>query len=163
MSRWVSVVVLAGLVSGCATGPGHGSAGADLGWAEVLPAVMPAIDRCMAAGGADAVAVSKAWIIGEQLAVVRVLEKGGAREDCVAAAAGDRVLMTEPVPAQSRQGDEGQPLFTPAGRSPPQGSCYTTRAAPNANGWFSYDHCAVADAAQERSGAEHRPPAGTSG
>ena len=136
---------------------------ADLGWAEVLPAIMPAVGSCLAAGGAEAVSVSRAAAIGNDLAVVRVLKRDGARSDCVAIADGDRVLLTEPVPARSRQDGEGRPLFTPAGRTPPQGPCYSTQPAVNVKGWFSYDHCAVAEAAAPGAKAQHRRPAAPAG
>ena len=111
-------------------------------WSTDLGRLLPAIRACLAdqdAGGAAAVGVTKAWPIGERLAGARVLQEDGQRVDCVAAAEGDRVFLTERVHAGSRLQGERDPLYTPGDRPPPRSPCLASAAADN--GWLSYDVC----------------------
>jgi hypothetical protein len=68
--------------------------------------------------------------MANDLAGVRVLRADGRRLDCVAAADGRRVVLTEPVVAGSRRAQEEAPLFTPKG-----GSRRGGRASPPSRRW----------------------------
>jgi hypothetical protein len=108
-------------------------------WSNDLPQLLPGIRACLAAGDSRAVGVTKAWPIGSGLTGVRVLQRDGARVDCVAAHAGDHVFLTERVPTASHLPGERDPLFTPAALEPPTSPCLESAAA--AEGWLSYDIC----------------------
>ena len=147
------------LTAACAGEPGGTSRGAAAGgataaparaaalaprpdWSVDLPELMPGIAACLArpgAAGAKPVGVTKAWPIGEALVGVRLLEPGDRRLDCVAASAGDRVFLTEPVRPDSRLQGERDPLFTPAPLTPPRSPCLERAAVTE--GWLSYDVC----------------------
>lgn len=131
------------LLAGCGTArPGGGTAPRqDPGWSVELASLLPAIRACLAADGAAA-AVTGAWPMARDLAGVRILRADGGRSDCVAAADGRRVVLTEPVPAGSRRTLEEAPLFTPRDRGePPRGPCVATVPAvvgAERVGWLSY-------------------------
>ena len=132
------------LLAACTVEP-HGTSGGTSAleprpdWSTALPQLLPGIRACLLDGGEDAVGVTKAWPIGLKLTGVRVLEEDGGRVDCVAAVGGDRVFLTERVPAASRLPGERDPLYTPAARRPPASPCLESTAA--AEGWISYDVC----------------------
>ena len=113
------------------------------GWSFELATMQPAIRACLAENG-TAAAVTRAWPMANDLAGVRVLRADGGRLDCVAAADGRRVVLTEPVVAGSRRAQEEAPLFTPRGGEPPRGPCVATVPAvvgAERVGWLSYAAC----------------------
>ena len=113
------------------------------GWSLELAALLPAIRACLAEDGAAA-GVTRAWPMANDLAGVRVLRPDGGRLDCVAAADGRRVVLTEPVVAGSRRAEEEATLFTPKGGEPPRGPCVATVPAvvgAERVGWLSYAAC----------------------
>lgn len=149
------------LVAACGGGPGVAPRSAALAeprpdWSTGLDRLMPAIQACLAdrTAGEAAVGVTKAWPIGRQLAGVRVLREDGGRVDCVAAAEGDRVFLTERVREDSRLQGERDPLYTPQGLPPPKSPCLANAAADG--GWLSYDVCR--DPRPIGSAAAPRPP-----
>lgn len=157
------------LLAACAGGPegpqrqaAHGLA-PPADWSTGLGELMPAIRACLAdrEAGAGAVGVTKAWPIGQQLAGVRLLQEDGDRVDCVAAAGGDEVFLTERVHEASHLQGERDPLFTPAAHTPPNSPCLQSSAA--AEGWLSYDVCRnprpIGSAAMRRAPARTPAPA----
>jgi hypothetical protein len=115
-------------------------------WSTGLPNLLPGIRACLGETGGQAVAVTKAWPIATGLTGVRLLEAGGERLDCVAAADGAGVLLTERVWSVSRLPGERDPLFTPASAAEPRhASCLQVAAARDRAGdgvgWLSYDVC----------------------
>ena len=156
------------LLEGCGRSTARHSATAkappEPGWSFELAALMPAIRACLAENG-TAAAVTRAWPMANDLAGVRVLRADGGRLDCVAAADGRRVVLTEPVVAGSRRAQEEAPLFTPKGGEPPRGPCVATVPAvvgAERVGWLSYAGCdgreGPPSAAARRGAGASRPP-----
>jgi hypothetical protein len=115
-------------------------------WSTGLPGLLPGIRACLGEADGQAVAVTKAWPIATGLTGVRLLEPGGQRLDCVAAADGAGVLLTERVWSVSRLPGEHDPLFTPAAAAEPRhASCQQVATARDRAGdgvgWLSYDVC----------------------
>jgi hypothetical protein len=115
-------------------------------WSTDLPGLLPGIRACLGEADGHAVAVTKAWPIATGLTGVRLLEPGGERLDCVAAADGAGVLLTERVWSVSRLPGERDPLFTPASAAEPRhASCLQVATARDRAGdgvgWLSYDVC----------------------
>jgi starvation-inducible outer membrane lipoprotein len=141
----VGALALTALLAGCGTLPKAARAPApatEPGWSADLQDLLPAIDTCLAQGGARA--VTRAWPMAEHLAGVRLLKEDGSRLDCVAAQSGGKVVLVQPVRPSSRIDDEAAPLYTPDDRQPPQGRCVaTTPALVGARrvGWLSYPTC----------------------
>ena len=156
------------LLEGCGRSTARHSATAEAppepGCSFELATLLPAIRACLAENG-TAAAVTRAWPMANDLAGVRVLRADGGRLDCVAAADGRRVVLTEPVVAGSRRAQEEAPLFTPKGGEPPRGPCVATVPAvvgAERVGWLSYAGCdgreGPPSAAARRGAGASRPP-----
>lgn len=158
-AAFTALLLPALLASGCAAvGRSPARVAAERpGWSAELPELLPAIRTCLATTGGDAQGVTRAWPMAGDLAGVRLLRPGGDRLDCVAAADGRRVILTEAVVPGSRRADESTPLFTPPDREPPRGRCLATVPAVVGEervGWLSFAACAGEDGAVAGTTAE---------
>ena len=160
----LTLLLLEGCGGGTARPGGTAAAPPEPGWSFELATLLPAIRACLAENG-TAAAVTRAWPMANDLAGVRVLRADGGRLDCVAAADGRRVVLTEPVVAGSRRAQEEAPLFTPKGGEPPRGPCVATVPAvvgAERVGWLSYAGCdgreGPPSAAARRGAGASRPP-----
>jgi len=103
---------------------------AEAEWLSRIADFLPAMNRCLDWYGGPPMHIGQAWPLGARVGV-RLVGADGARVDCVADADGSRsaLLAALSIDAPLAPG-EGQVVYTPAGRQPPAGECFTTSPTP---------------------------------
>jgi hypothetical protein len=113
-------------------------------WARFLPDLLPAMNLCVARGGARAKWISRATPRGQTAATVRVVEVDGQVLDCTAELTGRGAPAVARVASPSPASVNG-PLFYPAREQPPMVSCGRLERVLGKNnvvqGYLHYDPC----------------------
>lgn len=106
-------------------------------WTDHLSDLMPALRACLA--GQQGAMVVMAWPMNHGLALARLRQPDGARQDCVADLGTGRVERRDPVPADSHMPGEGLRAFMLERR------CVDAQRidAPDGRelGWLAYQAC----------------------
>jgi uncharacterized membrane protein len=108
---------------GCAR-PAAATGAVSLGWAVIVPRILPAIDACLGRADAKPARVTIAYPLdnGADLAV-RVLEADNGRAECVVGLDGMTIKSYEGLADRDVFRGERDPLFTRAPTKPPAGRC----------------------------------------
>ncbi|GAB2489664.1 hypothetical protein [Arenimonas alkanexedens] len=92
-------------------------------WTSGLVELGEAIDRCVHDAGVVTVAVTSAWLAEPGKAGVRLRDQGDARFDCMLDVDSGKIEDVNAVASDDQRPGEGQPLWLPAGSSPPILAC----------------------------------------
>jgi hypothetical protein len=113
-------------------------------WARFLPDLLPAMNLCLARGGARAKWIARAVPRGRDAATVRIVEGDGQMLDCTAGLTGRGVPVIVRNPPPSSPG-AANPLFYPAREQSPMVSCGKLERVLGKNnvvqGYLHYDPC----------------------
>jgi len=124
---------------GCAR-RGLAEPGEELTWAVDLDALIPAIDACLAGGGAQRPVVTLASVLppspdGQVLVSVRMRDATRMRRECFATPDGTQVISTDVLADADVRVGEGEAEFSRApGAAPGQRRCRTAEAVTGADG-----------------------------
>lgn len=92
-------------------------------WSRALPTVGPAVLRCAFDGGVVTEGVSKAWPMNRGKAMVRLVDSGNDRFDCLVDLGSGDIESVEPVAAGATVPGEDQPRWLPPGETRPVLHC----------------------------------------
>jgi uncharacterized membrane protein len=115
-------------------------------WARALPELLPAINLCLGANGANTRSIAKAGPAGNGLANVRMIQATGKAVDCEAELSGKGAGRIVAVSAADPPlAGAGNPLFYPARESAPMVRCGRLERVVGRNGvlvgYLHYDPC----------------------
>lgn len=92
-------------------------------WSRLLPSLGQAVLRCAFDGGVVTEGVSKAWPMNKGKAMVRLVDSGGDRFDCMVDLGSGDIESVQPVPAGDTVPGEDQPRWLPPGEQRPVLPC----------------------------------------
>ena len=115
-------------------------------WSRWLPTLGPAVLRCAFDGGVVTEGASKAWPMNRGKAMVRLVDSGGDRFDCLVDLGSGDITSVQPVPADDTVPGEDQPRWLPPGEQRPVLSCGRVERVQTdgglVTGWLHYtDGC----------------------
>lgn len=108
-------------------------------WVSFLPDLLPAIDACLARANARPAQVTIAYL-NDGVSAVRLIEADGGRYECGVTATG-AVSYYFTLGDRDQLSGEGEPLFTRAPQTAPEGECLVSEPAPGDVGWFTRRVC----------------------
>jgi len=115
-------------------------------WSRWLPTLGPAVLRCAFDGGVVTEGASKAWPLNHGKAMVRLVDSGGDRFDCLVDLGSGDITSVQPVPADDTLPGEDQPRWLPPGDQRPVLPCGRVERVQTdgglVTGWLHYtDGC----------------------
>ncbi|KFL36975.1 hypothetical protein [Arenimonas donghaensis] len=118
----------------------------DEDWSRWLPTLGPAVLRCAFDGGVVTEGASKAWPMNRGKAMVRLVDSGGDRFDCLVDLGSGDIETVQPVPAGDTVPGEDQPRWLPPGDQQPVLHCGRVERVETegglVTGWLHYtDGC----------------------